>query len=105
MVGMGMGDDHGVDPLDGQAGLLEPRDQLQPGFAPRQARIDQGDASFVFHGVAVDVAQTGKGDGELHPDHPRSDLGGVGGGRKLLLAHAAVLRRLDLRLAHGRNPK
>ena len=66
--------------------------RLQPGRRPRragrrapsttrpgQAGVDDGDAALVLEGVAVDVAEAGHVDRQLHAQHARRDLGDLVG--------------------------
>ena len=74
MVGMGVGDEDGVDVAGGEAGLLQAVGDRVPGPGVGETRIDDGDAVLVDHGVHVDVAQPGNPDRELHAQDVLRDL-------------------------------
>ena len=60
VVGMGVGDDHRVDPLDGVAGSRQPLLQRLPGGTAGETRVDQGQSVAVLDDVAVHVAESGQ---------------------------------------------
>ena len=83
MIGMGVGDHHRVDVIDGPASTSEAVDQMVPRFLTGKAGIDDGDPPFVLEDVAVDVSQPGHVDRELRSNDPGGHLDDVG--RRLLL--------------------
>ena len=101
VVGVGVGDDGGVHPPDGNAGLPEPVAQRGPRLVPGQSWIDQRRTVGVDQGVAVHVAEAGHAYGQLHPQHPRRHLGHLRGCGLLLLLG---VRRAGHRSSWGRVP-
>ena len=90
VIGVAVGDDDGVHPLQRDAGGVEPVPEALPAGRSRHARVDEGEAAFVLEGVAVHVAEPGEADERQHEaQHARRDLGDlVGGGLLLLTARA-----------------
>jgi hypothetical protein len=86
VVGMGVGDDDGVDVLHREARLAQPVLDGLPGARPGEARIDDRGAFGVEQRVAVHVAEPGQVDGELHSQHIRGDFGDLLRCRFLLLS-------------------
>jgi hypothetical protein len=78
-------DDHRVDVVRAQVGTREPGLQDLPGARAGQAGVDDRGAAIVWDRIAVDVAETGKPDRQLHPEHAARQLGDLGPGRLLLL--------------------
>ena len=100
VVGMRVGDHHGVDVLEPVAGGLQPLLQRLPRLRARQARIDHGEPAVVDEAVHVHVTETRHPDRQLHAQHAGRDLGDLFRRRLLLLAGRA--RRSRLRVGHDR---
>jgi hypothetical protein len=86
VVGMGVRDDHGVDVARGEPRLLEPVLEGAPGAGARHPGVHHRRPLAVDDGVAVDVAEPGHADRQLHPQHVGGDFGDVGARRLLLLS-------------------
>jgi hypothetical protein len=85
VVGVAVGDQHGVDPFGGGAELGHPMLQRGEAGRIRHARVDDGEPVGVLQQVAVDVSEPRQADGQLGPVHARSDLRDLVVGRQLLL--------------------
>ena len=85
VIGMAVGDDHGVDVLQRHPDLLKA--PLDHGVAVLvgKAGVHHRDATLVLQHVHVHVSESGDGDGELGPQHTRRDLEDLVTGRQLLL--------------------
>ena len=64
VVGMGVGDHHGVDVGQGDPGHGQSLGERLPGVGPGEPRIDQGHPPLVFEDVAVHVTKPGHRDRE-----------------------------------------
>ena len=85
VVGMRVGDDHGVDVAHAQPGPREAGLERAPGRGPRQPRIHHRGAALVEERVAVHVAEARHADRQLHAEHRGRDLGHLLARRLLLL--------------------
>ena len=85
VVGMGVGDDRGVHPVEGDARLLQAVEQGRPGLGAGQSGIHQHCPGAVDERIAVDVSQSRHADRQLHAQHSGRHLGHLGRGRLLLL--------------------
>ncbi len=85
VVGVRMGDDRGVDPPQRDTGGVESHHQRRPRLGPGKAGVDERETVAVFEGVGVDVAESGHGDRQLHPENPGRHLDHLFGGGFLFL--------------------
>ncbi len=74
VVGVAVGHDHRVHPLDRIAGRSQRLVEGLPRPGAWQTGIDERDAPCVLHGVAIHVAEAGHRDRELHPHDAGHDL-------------------------------
>jgi hypothetical protein len=94
VVGMGVGHDDRVDVLHLETRLAQALLHDAPGGGAGEARVDDRGAFGVQDRVAVHVAEPGKVDGELHPEHVRGHLDHLGA-RGLLLLSLRHARKLE----------
>ena len=85
VVGMGVGDEDRMDPLEVEVSGFETGQERVPRRFPRKARVDKGDPVLVDDGIAVHMGQTGKRDVELHAQDVRPHFGDLRASRLLLL--------------------
>ena len=76
----------------GMPAASEAADQCVPRRRAGQARIDEGEAALVLQRIAVDVAEPGHGDRQLHAKDAGRDLGDLFAGWFLLLTPRSVHR-------------
>jgi hypothetical protein len=92
VVGVRVGDDHGMDPLDRDAGLGQALPERLPRGRAGETGIDERGTPAVEQGVGVDVAEPGQGDRQLHAEDARAHLGHLGGGGLLFLLSRSAHR-------------
>ena len=85
VVGVRVGDEHGVDPRHRDAGRLEAGAEGVPAGLARQTGVDEGDAVAVLQEVGVHVAEAGQVDGQLQAQDAGRHLRDLVGGGLLLL--------------------
>ena len=104
VVGMAVGDDDRVHPLQGNPRLVQTLlDHGVTGLL-RKTRIHQGDAPFVLEDVHIDVTKTRNGDGQLGPKHAGGDFQDLVTRRQLFLLGGTRGRiGHDSRVLPGRN--
>jgi hypothetical protein len=78
VIGVRVRDDHGMDIARLQVGLREARSGAPSTCRARQARIDDRGAALVGNRIAVDVAEAGQPDRQLHAQHASRQLGDSG---------------------------
>ena len=93
VVGMRVGDEHGVDVFDGKSRALQPVLDRPPGARAGEARIHHGGSLAIEDRVAIHVTQSRHTDRKLHPKYVGTNLHDLGSGGLLLLSlcHAATL--------------
>ena len=92
VVGVAVGDHHGVDPRQRHVGPRQPVEQAVPRLRSGQPGVDDGEAALVLERVAVDVTESGEHDRQLHPQDAGCDLGDLLGGGLLLLLREHIGR-------------
>ena len=85
VVGVRVGDEHGVHVADLEARRVQPALEGAPRLPSGEAGVDNGGPPLVEEHVAVHVAETGELDRELEPEHARTDLGHLARGGLLFL--------------------
>lgn len=94
MIGMGVGDEDGVDVSWLEAGLFQAIHDRLPGRGSRKAGINHRRAVLVDQRVHVDMAEPGNRDRELHAQDILRDLADLFAGVLLFLSFGSTHRHL-----------